>query len=285
LSHPGIVTIYDVGEENDIAFVAMERVSGPSLQQAIASGQYAMDWNNALNILRQAAMALDHAHERGVIHRDIKPANIMLHEGSVVKITDFGIAKIVSASSEYSGTRGTMGTPSYMSPEQIQGGSLDGNSEQFSLAALAFRLLTGTEPFAANSVATSLHKILYEPRPSALALNPMLPSTIDAVLERGLERLSVLRFESCAEFVRAIEGTAYEPAPVLTASSWERFRGAFIAGFDWLKEDFVPAEGFRRIPAETPQPIVSLLNGWLLVVPERPPAPTGKPGDGSTPAG
>ena len=174
LSHPGIVTIYDVGEENDIAFVAMERVNGPSLQQAIASGQYAMGWNNALNILRQSAMALDHAHQRGVIHRDIKPTNIMLHEGFArPRSTDFGIVKFVSASSEHSGTRGTMGTPSYMSPEQIQGGTLDGKSDQFSLAVVAFRLLTRTEPFEADSVAASSStQSLYEPRPSCRALNP-----------------------------------------------------------------------------------------------------------------
>ena len=203
LSHPGIVTIFDVGQENEVAFIAMERVSGHSLQQLLASTPR-LESGKAIDILRQAADALDYAHQKGVIHRDVKPPNIMLHEGKTVKITDFGIAKILSAEDQ-TRTGAVMGTPSHMSPEQIGGKPLDGRSDQFSLATVAFQLLTGTEPFWADSMSDLLQKILYGPRPSARALNPELSPGVDKVLQRGLEKAPILRHGTCTEFVRALE--------------------------------------------------------------------------------
>jgi serine/threonine protein kinase len=129
LSHPGIVTIFDVGQEGDEAFIAMERVNGPSLQQMLASSPR-LACMTSLDILRQCAAALDYAHRHGVIHRDVKPANIMLHEGVSVKITDFGIAKLESAADQ-TRTSGVLGTPSHMSPDQIGAKPLDGRSDQF----------------------------------------------------------------------------------------------------------------------------------------------------------
>jgi tRNA A-37 threonylcarbamoyl transferase component Bud32 len=237
LSHPGIVTIFDVGQEEDVAFVAMERVIGPSLEQILAPGRRPLDWGKVLDILRQAAAALDYAHRQGVIHRDIKPANVMLHEGKTVKITDFGIAKIVSAAAEQTGTRGVLGTPSHMSPEQIEGKTLDGRSDQFSLAAVAFRLLTLAEPFRADSVAASLHRILYEPRPSACALNPALPPAADKVLQRGLEKTPGLRYENCAEFVNALEKAIQGvPAPGVPPHKRVPLAEPFGVGIERLKQ-------------------------------------------------
>jgi serine/threonine-protein kinase len=214
LSHPGIVTIYDVGFENDVAFIAMERVNGPSLHQMLVSAS-PFDYGRALDILGQTAAALDYAHQHGVIHRDVKPANIMLHEGITAKITDFGIAKIVSTA-EQTRTGTVLGTPSHMSPEQIEARPLDGRSDQFSLATVAFRLLTGEEPFHAESLAPLLHKILFGPRPSAQALNPALPPEVDIVLQRGLEKAPEARYGTCAELVAALE-KAIECAP-----AWKR---------------------------------------------------------------
>lgn len=186
LSHPGIVTIFDVGQEGEEAFIAMERVNGPSLQQVLASSPQP-GCASALDILRQCAAALDYAHRHGVIHRDVKPANIMLHEGISVKITDFGIAKLESGA-EQTRTMGIVGTPSHMSPEQIEAKPLDGRSDQFSLATVAFQLLTGSQPFRADSVATLLHQILYGERPSARALNSTLPPQWIGSCSAGLKR-------------------------------------------------------------------------------------------------
>ena len=203
LSHPGIVIIFDVGQENDAAFVAMERVEGPTLQQMLNGGRIA-DPTVALDILRQAAAALDYAHQNGVVHRDVKPANIMLHKGATVKIADFGIAKLASAQS-HTRTGMVMGTPSYMSPEQIEMRPVDGRSDQFSLAVVAYEILTGARPFQEDSLPPLLHAIIFGNRPSACAANPALPAGVDAVLERALHRFPEERYATCTEFVAALE--------------------------------------------------------------------------------
>jgi serine/threonine-protein kinase len=211
LSHPGIVVIYDVGEDNQMAYIAMELVDGPSLHQILASGQK-LDPTYALDILRQAAAALDHAHQCGIVHRDIKPANIMLHQKSQVKIADFGIAKI-TFEPKYTMTGASMGTPDYMSPEQIEAQPTDGRSDQFSLAVVAYELLTGVTPFHGGSFAAILHRIVAGPRPSASAANPALPAGVDEVLRRAMAQLPAERYSTCAEFVRALE-VSMQPAPI-----------------------------------------------------------------------
>lgn len=223
LSHPGIVAIYDADQENDMAFIVMERVNGPSLQHLLAS-RSRLDCSKAIDILRQAAVALDHAHQNGRIHRDIKPANIMLHEGTTVKITDFGIAKIVSAA-EQTRTGGVLGTPSYMSPEQIEARPVDGRSDQFSLAVVAFEMLTGSRPFEADSVTAVAHVIVYGPRPSARTLNSVLPAPVDEVFYHALGKLPEDRYPNCTEFVRALEsalGGALKPVSQFAGVSSER---------------------------------------------------------------
>jgi serine/threonine protein kinase len=203
LSHPGIVVIYDVGEDNQMAYIAMELVDGPSLHQVLASG-HRLDPTQALDFLRQAAAALDHAHQCGIVHRDVKPANIMLHQKNQVKIADFGIAKI-AFEPKYTMTGTSMGTPDYMSPEQIEAQPTDGRSDQFSLAVVAYELLTGVTPFHAGSFAAILHRIVAGPRPSAHAANPALPVGVDDVLRRGMAQLPAERYATCTEFVEALE--------------------------------------------------------------------------------
>ncbi len=203
LFHPGIVLILDVGQEGDIAFIAMERVDGPTLEKTLATRKR-LKIAESLDILRQAAAALDYAHQNSVVHRDIKPANIMLQKGTTVKIADFGIAK--SMSTEHGTVAGMiMGTPSYMSPEQIEARPVDGRSDQFSLAVVAYELLSGTRPFQGDSLATLAHMIVYGVRPSIQKANPRLPASLDDVLHRGLASKAELRFESCTEFVAALE--------------------------------------------------------------------------------
>ena len=202
LSNSGIVVVYDVGQEGDLAFIAMELVDGVSLYQVLASGRK-IPRAEALEILRQAAAALDYAHGNGVVHRDVKPANIMLDKGGRAKIADFGIAKITAADL-FTQTGMVMGTPSYMSPEQIEALPSDGRSDQFSLAVVAYELLTGCRPFRAESLATLAHMIVYADRPSARAANPGLPPAVDVVFHRSLSRLPNDRYSSCTEFVAAL---------------------------------------------------------------------------------
>jgi len=215
LSHPGIVVVYDVGEDREMAFIAMEFVDGPSLQQVLQSGGK-LPPAEVVEILRQVAAALDYAHRSGVVHRDIKPPNIMLHQGIQVKIADFGIAKITTAP-KFTVTGLVMGTPAYMSPEQIEGRDVDGRSDQFSLAVVAYEMLTGTVPFQGKTYVSVVHSIVYGERPSARAANPLLPPAFDAVLGRGMAASPEDRFATCAEFVSALNTALHAAAPPATA--------------------------------------------------------------------
>jgi serine/threonine protein kinase len=213
LFHPGIVIILDVGLHENSAYITMEHVDGPSLHQLLATGP--LDHNAAFKILQQTAAALDYAHQQGVVHRDIKPANIMLQNKVTVKVADFGIAKLMSTENA-TVTGMLMGTPSYMSPEQIEAKAVDGRSDQFALAVLAYELLTGSRPFQADSMPTVAHLIVYGPRPSAHARNSALPAGIDQVLERAWNRFPDQRFPNCVEFTTALEAAFRSPvaAPV-----------------------------------------------------------------------
>jgi predicted Ser/Thr protein kinase len=203
LSHPNIVTIYESNAQEELAYIAMEYVDGPTLQQRM-SAAVRLTAAEALDILRQAAGALDYAHQAGVIHRDIKPANLMLHRDATLKITDFGIAKVVSLD-QMTRTAVLTGTPGYMSPEQIQGLAVDGTTDQFSLAVVAYEMLTGWKPFRAESIVTIVHQIVYGDRPAATSAAPDLPPAVDDVFYRALARSHEERYGSCAEFVAELE--------------------------------------------------------------------------------
>ena len=201
LSHPNIVTIYDIDEENGGAYIAMEFVDGPTLDHMLSVEP--PDGRLMLSILRQTAAALDYAHSRGIIHRDIKPANVMIHERSTVKITDFGVARIQSQQMTQAGVM--IGTPNYMSPEQIQGRPVDGRSDQFSLGVIAYELLTGERPFAGNSLATVVFKIMNEEPLPVQRLNPTLGWAAETVLKRALAKSPDARYPNCTEFIVALE--------------------------------------------------------------------------------
>ena len=202
LSHPGIVTIYDMEAQDDLAYIAMEYVNGPTLDQLI-SGQ-PLPSDRMFSILGQTAVALDYAHQKGIVHRDIKPANIMVTEDGLSKITDFGIAKI-STNEQFTMTGTIVGTPHYMAPEQVQGLAVDGRADQFSLAVITFEMLTGEKPFTGEQLTTVVYKIVAEEPVPAHRLNSTLNQQITNVLRRALAKKPDARYPNCQKFVDALE--------------------------------------------------------------------------------
>ena len=212
LKHPGIVTIYDFNNEGTDPYLVLEYIDGPSLQQI--AGNEPLPSAVVADIVSQTSAALDYAHRAGVIHRDVKPANLLFTSDREVKLTDFGVAKLQSAGATK--TTVSPGTPAYMSPEQIQSARLDGRSDQFSLAVVAYRLLTGRLPFPAKEFTTLVYEILHEEPVPAHSVNPSLPPKIDAVLGRALAKNPTKRYPTCAEFAQALTTAltgAPEPAP------------------------------------------------------------------------
>jgi len=210
LSHPNIVTIHDFVEQGELACLVMEYIEGKTLRELVRSDQ-ALDPETAISVLRQTAVALDYAHSKSVIHRDIKPANIIIQKSGLAKILDFGVAKLPSSHS-LTETGFSVGTPDYMSPEQYRVGPVDGRADQFSLAVIAFEMLTGVQPFAADTPLKVMYKVIHEQPPCAEELNSSLIPEVGRVLCKALEKDPSSRFESCGHFVEALEG-ALERAP------------------------------------------------------------------------
>lgn len=194
LNHPHIVTIYDVGEERDLAYIAMEYLQGKNLTHYLADGKpLPLAW--VLNIGIRVADALAYAHKNGVVHRDIKPANIMYNEDDdTLKITDFGIARITASSRTRTGV--ILGTPPYMSPEQLTGKRVDGRSDLFSLGVMLFELVTGRQPFTGDSLATLMYQIANERHPDLLSLRPDAPPCLGKVIHRALQKDPNRRYAS-----------------------------------------------------------------------------------------
>lgn len=202
LSHPGIVTIHQLGEEGQDVYVVMEYVQGTSLQQwATHRG---LDYAHTLEILRQIAEALDYAHRCGVVHRDIKPANIMIRDDGCVKVADFGLAKMVQDHTRSLTAVGvSLGSPAYMSPEQVRAQQIDGRSDQFSLGVVAYQLLTGKLPFTGDTAHAVMFQIVStDPVPVHDESN--LPPAMATALSRALAKNPADRYPNCAAFVREL---------------------------------------------------------------------------------
>ena len=197
LTHPNIVTIYDAGEELDLAYIAMEFLKGHDLNKYITRDNlFAVA--KALEIIATAADALNYAHSQNVVHRDIKPANIMYDpDADKIKITDFGIARITDSSKTKTGM--ILGTPAYMSPEQISGKKVDGRSDLFSLSVMCYQLLCGALPFEGDSMTALMYSIANEPHPDIFELHPELPPCVVAIINKGLQKNPDERFQSGEE--------------------------------------------------------------------------------------
>ena len=182
----------------------MEYVDGPTLDQVL-SKPLALAPERLFSILGQIAVALDYAHGKGIVHRDVKPANIMIAADGTTKITDFGIAKI-TASDQFTMTGSIVGTPHYMSPEQVQGQPVDGRSDQFSLAVIAFEMLTGEKPYTGEHLTTVVYKIVAEEPPAPHRINSSLGAGIEAVLRKRPGQETGSRYANCQEFVGEFGG-------------------------------------------------------------------------------
>jgi len=200
LLHPGIVTIFDTGEEpeNRIPYLVMEYIPGQSLDRLLAEKIKKLPLDTALLLAQELAEALDHAHGQGVVHRDMKPANILVTLEGHAKIADFGIAKMNLASLTLPGH--ALGTPAYMSPEQLEGERVDNRSDLFSLGAILYRMVTGYAPFQGNSAATVCFKVANRDPLRATALDPELPSELDAVIARAMAKDPAQRYQRALEF-------------------------------------------------------------------------------------
>jgi len=196
LSHPNIVTVYDFGEENGTLYLAMECLSGESLEKIVETRNI-LPLEDIIPLYEQICSALDHAHLHKVVHRDIKPANIMILSDGKVKVTDFGIAKMMAAGMTQAGQ--ILGTPNYMSPEQVKGRPVDGRCDIFSLGVILYELVTGEKPFGGQNITTVIYKIINE--------NPIAPRELDAAIHPGLSYVTSKalakspedRYQSCRE--------------------------------------------------------------------------------------
>jgi eukaryotic-like serine/threonine-protein kinase len=199
LSHPSIITVFDVGEDKDLTYMAMECLDGRSLSH-YCKRENLLPVPRAVAIVENIAGALDHAHRANVIHRDIKPANIMILQDGGVKVTDFGIAKAVSSSLTKTGI--VLGTPNYMSPEQIMGHRVGPKTDIFSLGVLFFNLVTGELPFRGERLNTLLYQITQARHPSVRSINPSLPRAVEQIIDKALAKNPDHRFKSVGEMAK-----------------------------------------------------------------------------------
>ncbi len=207
LNHPNIVTIFDAGDEHDLAYIAMEFLDGIDLVPYTKKGKL-LPVATTLQIIAKVAEALKYAHENGVIHRDIKPANIMILKNKSVKVTDFGIAHIIESSKKKAGT--VLGTPSYMSPEQLSGKELDGRSDLFSLGVMLYELVSGIRPFRGESISKLMFKIAKEPHVDIRQYHADVPDCVCTLIDSLLTKKADLRIENAGEVVAQIGSCLHE---------------------------------------------------------------------------
>jgi eukaryotic-like serine/threonine-protein kinase len=196
LAHPNIVTVYDFGEDNGVLYLAMEFLEGKSLEQLVEE-QHLLPVETIVPIFEQVCGALDHAHRNKIVHRDIKPANIMVLDNGLVKVTDFGIAKMMSMGMTQAGQ--ILGTPNYMSPEQVKGRPIDGRSDIFSLGVILYELITGEKPFGGQNITTVIYKIINENPPPPRELDATIHMGLSYVIQKSLAKNSDERYQTCRE--------------------------------------------------------------------------------------
>lgn len=199
LSHPNIIVVYDFGEEAETLFLAMEHVPGGTLAQRLAPGTVPFPIGERILLATELAEAIAHAHGKGILHRDLKPANILLTAEGAAKITDFGIGKLLAGDVDLTGSGEMIGSPAYMSPEQMRGERADTRSDIFGLGAVLYHLLSGQRPFTADNLTGLVAQVQTEPLPDIFALEPELPAEIGPILARCLAKEKEARYASAAD--------------------------------------------------------------------------------------
>lgn len=202
LSHSNIVTIYDVGEDYDIAYMAMELLDGNDLTK-YCRRENLLPLSEVIRVVSCVAAALDYAHANGIVHRDIKPANIMVLNNREIKVTDFGIARVMANSKTQTGI--VLGTPSYMSPQQIAGQKVDGRSDLFSLGVVLYELLSGRKPFTVDNLAILMYNITSVAPVSLKEIIPNIPDKVAAIAEKLLVKDPDLRYQTGKELMDDLE--------------------------------------------------------------------------------
>ncbi|NNJ90371.1 MAG: protein kinase [Gammaproteobacteria bacterium] len=202
LSHPGIVSVYEYGEEANTAFISMEFIQGEELADIFERGEKPKE-EHVIGIIIQLLEALSFAHEKGIVHRDIKPSNIIVTADRKVKLADFGIAHVDTSSLTQSGS--VLGTPAFMSPEQCVGSSVDSRTDLFSVGAVLYYTLTGEKPFPGGNPFTIMQRVInHEPEPPS-SFNPMLPKELDKILARAMAKKPEKRYQTAQEFIDALK--------------------------------------------------------------------------------
>ncbi len=219
LSHPNIVTIYDVGRSGDIAYIAMEYLHGRELRDVLNDSKL-LPVTQVIDIISQVAFGLSYAHEHGIVHRDIKPSNIMVIRDGHVKITDFGIARMASAAVRTQ-TGMVLGSPKYMSPEQVMGKLTDQRSDIFSLGVMLYEMLTGQAPFQGENVNAIMYQTLNAIPPSPSTLNTAVPEMLNFIVAKALAKDLEARYQNARDLandLRACRDSLPRSAPVIPES-------------------------------------------------------------------
>lgn len=212
LEHPNIVPIFDFGEDKGYMYIAMRLVEGGTLADLLDGKPFSLDETHA--IVSQVGSALQYAHSQGVVHRDIKPSNLLIDKHGNCMITDFGLAKVLEPAARISMTGTVIGTPAYMSPEQILAEEVDGRSDIYSLGAVMYELLTGLPPYKAESTAIVFIRHIQDPLPPAREFNPALPESIDIVFEHALAKRRDERYAQANDLVQALSGAMEGTLPL-----------------------------------------------------------------------
>ena len=201
MSHPNIVTIYDVGSEGSTQYIAMEYLQGQTLESMIKR-KVNFNFKIVANIIYQICCALQYAHEQGIVHRDIKPANIMVLPDYSIKVMDFGIARVDSSGMTKTGV--AMGTPNYISPEQLQGKTIDGRSDLFSLGVVFYEMLLGARPFKGENLTSLMYSIMHDEPQTPSKLNPRVPPLFDLIIKKALQKEPLQRYQKASDMAHAL---------------------------------------------------------------------------------
>lgn len=293
LAHPNIVTVYQCGEVDGHRFFSMDLVDGTDLSRMTKDGP--LDAKLAATYVRDVARAIQYAHEHGVLHRDLKPANILVDRKGLVRITDFGLAKVLGKESGLTATGAALGTPSYMSPEQAAGKVAEQGqaTDTYSLGAILFALVTGKPPFKADTVVETIMHVIHRPAPTARSLNGDLDADIETIIDRCLQKKPEQRYDSAGQLAddldRYLTGTPIQARPMSKVRrAWYWVLGVPIVGAVLDHRVVEPTEAHRWVQRGLISVALLMLAAWLAMLvaentdhnrmPTRVPVAAGLPG-------